>query len=411
MSPREQAPTDDPQLQAPSYAAPNGLAHPRTSHGGRQASGREHPIGHQQVVDIQRARILRAMAEVVAERGVSNVTVAHVVARSGVSRRTFYELFSDREDCFLAAFDDAIQHIAAVVVPAYAESSRWREKIRAGLTALLGLLDCQRGVGRLVFVEALGAGANALERRRRVLDQVIAAVDEGRNEAMQGDGSTPMAAEGVVGGVLAVLHSRLLACPGTAASPRSPAAKQGPRAGGPSPPPAGRGPRIEDPEGDSPVPEGRLLALAGPLMSMIVLPYLGPAVARKELTRPVPARHASPPLGSPDPLRDLDMRLTYRTVRVLMAVAELGGRGSYPSNREVGAAAGMTDQGQTSKLLSRLHRLGLIQNTGIGPSKGAPNAWKLTPKGVEVEKALAGQRTLQPLTNSPQRASGFKVMV
>ena len=65
-------------------------------------------IGAEHVAEIQRARILAAMVDVVAERGAANVTVARVVTRSGVSRRTFYELFEDREDCFLAAFDQAV---------------------------------------------------------------------------------------------------------------------------------------------------------------------------------------------------------------------------------------------------------------------------------------------------------------
>jgi hypothetical protein len=82
------------------------------------------------------------------------------------------------------------------------------------------------------------------------------------------------------------------------------------------------------------------------------------------------------------------MRLTYRTVRVLTAIAELGGRGVHPSNREIGVASGMNDQGQISKLLSRLHRLGLIDNTVAGPGRGAPNAWALTPKGAEIEQAI-----------------------
>jgi AcrR family transcriptional regulator len=307
---------------------------PRPAHNG---------LGRERVSEIQRARMLAALVEVVNERGAANVTVAHIVARSGVSRRTFYELFVDREACFLAAFDDAIKRIAAVVVPAYEEPSRWREKMRAGLVALLELLDYERGTGRLLIVEALGAGAEALERRRRVLTPIITAVDEGRNEAKHSEGPPPMAAEGVVGGVLAVLHSRLTE--GTDAS---------------------------------------LLELTGPLMSMIVLPYLGAAAARKELQRPAPERHAKPRGGSADPLRDLEMRLTYRTVRVLMAVAAHPGS----SNRQVGVASGMQDQGQISKLLSRLHRLGLIQNTGVGPTKGAPNAWTLTAKGAEIEHAI-----------------------
>jgi hypothetical protein len=196
-----------------------------------------------------------------------------------------------------------------------------------------------------------------------VLARVIAAVDEGRTEAKLSDGPAPMAAEGVVGGVLAVLHSRLLACPP-------------PDTGSPSP--AIRGPRTGE---DT---DASLLQLAGPLMSMIMLPYLGVAAARRELQRPVPERHTRPHTGSADPLRNLEMRLTYRTVRVLMAVAAHPGS----SNRQVGVASGMQDQGQISKLLSRLHRLGLIQNTGVGPTKGAPNAWTLTAKGAEIEHAI-----------------------
>ncbi len=88
---------------------------------------REHPAGHEQVVDFQRARIVSAMLEVVLEVGVGSVTVADLVARSGVSRRTFYEVFSDREDCFLAALDGAIERIAAVVVPAYEGEGRTRK--------------------------------------------------------------------------------------------------------------------------------------------------------------------------------------------------------------------------------------------------------------------------------------------
>jgi chromosome segregation and condensation protein ScpB len=86
-----------------------------------------------------------------------------------------------------------------------------------------------------------------------------------------------------------------------------------------------------------------------------------------------------------DPLRDVEMRLTYRTVRVLAAVAEHVGS----SNREIGFASGIGDQGQISKLLTRLHRLGLIENTGAGRTKGAPNAWRLTDKGHDVQNAVS----------------------
>jgi AcrR family transcriptional regulator len=314
---------------------------------------RDNGIAREQVSEIQRARIVAAMVDVASERGAANATVARVVARSGVSRRTYYELFEDREDCFLAAFDEAVKRIAAVVVPAYEQPGRWRAKTRAALTALLGFLDHEPGMARLLIAEALGAGPKALKRRQHTLDQIISVADQGRAEATQGEGPPPLTAEGIVGGVLSLIHSRLLA-------------------------------------GD-----GSLVELLNPLMAMIVLPYLGTAAARRELEQPVPAGHSGGRRVGMDLLRDLDMRLTYRTIRVLLAIGELSGRGSagrresHPSNRKVADAAGIRDQGQVSKLLARLQQLGLIENAGEGRAKGEPNKWTLTQHGNEVHKMLA----------------------
>jgi AcrR family transcriptional regulator/DNA-binding MarR family transcriptional regulator len=299
-------------------------------------------------MEIQRARILAAMVEECCVRGAGNVTVAHVVERAGVSRRTFYELYSDREDCFLAAFDDTLARAARYVLDGCDPQARWAERCRTALTGLLAFLDVERGMGQLLIVGSLGAGARALERRRRVLAQMITVIDEGRNESKAGAELPPLTAEGIVGGVLSVLHSRLL---------------------------------DED--------AGPLLALTGPLMGMIVLPYLGPAAARRELARPVPEKPADAHPAAGNPLGQLEMRLTYRTVRVLMAIA--GHPGS--SNRIVADTAEVTDQGQMSKLLARLQHLGLIQNTGAGPTRGEPNAWTLTDKGWQVQGAIAEQIT------------------
>jgi AcrR family transcriptional regulator len=288
--------------------------------------------------------MLTAMLQEIAERGAANVSVAHVVARSGVSRRTFYEIFADREDCFLAAFDDALGGVAAIVVSAYEESGSWRAKMRRGLTALLECLDNDPGTARMLIVESLAAGPKALERRQRVLAQVVLAVEQGRNEG-RGD-PPPLAGDGVVGGALSVLHARL----------------------------------VEDRT------EG-LLDLLNPLMGMIVLPYLGPASARKEMGRRTPQGLTRRTVPRRDPLQRLEMRLTYRTVCVLRAVAA----NPDASNRVVADEAGISDQGQISKLLSRLQRLELIENTGAGSVRGAPNAWMLTVKGREVQDAIASQ--------------------
>jgi hypothetical protein len=211
------------------------------------------------------------------------------------------------------------------------------------------------GMGQLLVVGSLGAGQRPLERRRRGIAQIIALVDEGRAEFKAGEELPSLTAEGIVGGAVAIVHARLVGEKGTP-----------------------------------------LLALVNPLMSMIVMPYLGPAAARKELERAVPKSRVRVAQVSEHPLRDLDMRLTYRTVRVLMSVGDLGEHGSYPSNREVGEAAGIADQGQISKLLGRLTRLGLIHNKGLAPGKGAPNAWALTAKGQQLERVMRTDSDREP---------------
>jgi AcrR family transcriptional regulator len=324
----------------------------------REARFADGDFGRGHVTEIQRARMIAAMIDVVSERGRSNATVAHVVARSGVSRRTFYEVFEDFEDCFLAALDWSIARASEYVLESHDPSAKWRVRIREALVGLLEFLEDEPAMGRLCIVETLGAGPKVHERRQRAVDLAIAAVDEGRAESKAARSLPPLTGEGVVGGVLSVLHARLL--PGAPVAPRDGRAKKG-----------GRG--------------VSLLELTGPLMGMLVLPYLGPAAAQRESSQAVPARRARPRAASRDPLRDLEMRLTYRTVRVLLSIAEIPGA----SNREVGASAGIDDQGQISKLLSRLEKLGLIENSGAGQVRGAPNAWELTKKGVEVQHLVS----------------------
>jgi AcrR family transcriptional regulator len=313
---------------------PNGLASARDG------------LGPQLMGEIQRARILTAMVQISGEHDRENVTVAQVVKRAGVSRRTFYEIFIDRDDCFLRAFDDGIDRASRYVLDAYDPDARWAERIRTALTGLLSFLDVERGTGHLLIVGSLGAGSEALERRQSVLTQMITLVDEGRKESKVGTEPPLVTAEGIVGGVLSVLHSRLL--------------EDTPR---------------------------RLGELTGPLMSMIVLPYLGPTAARKELGSPVPLVAAKVGTIEGDPLRGIGMRLTYRTICVLMAVAARPGG----SNRQVADSSEIADQGQISKLLARLKRLGLIENTGAASVRGAPNSWVLTNRGWEVQGAIARQ--------------------
>jgi AcrR family transcriptional regulator len=309
-------------------------------------------LGQEQIAQIQRARILGAMYDVVAEQGPGGVTVADIVARSGVSRRTFYEVFSDREDCFLAAFDDALVLASSRVLPAYRGERRWREQIRAGLTSFLRFCDEEPVMARLLVLESLSAGPRALKRRGAVIAHLVAAVDAGRAETKGGEELPPLTAEGVVGGALSIMQKLI-------GSPRRDA----------------------------------FVELTNPLMGMIVMPYLGTAASRRELDRPVagPTGEQAGERPLADPFKHAGMRLTYRTIRVLMAVAE------HPnaSNRQVGELAEIRDQGQISKLLGRLKRIGLIDNGGIAPGQGAPNSWVLTDAGRQMTSSIKAHTEAQ----------------
>jgi AcrR family transcriptional regulator len=297
------------------------------------------------VTEIQRGRMLAAAVDAVDEVGYAGMTVAQVISRARVSRKTFYDVFADREDCFLAAFDQALEQGGELLREAYGTESSWSEGVRSALARLLAAMDEEPALARLVIVEALAAGERVLERRAEAFAALAGAVDRARAEPAALD-PPEVTSEGVVGAVFAVLHSRVLEA------------------------------------GEAP-----LLELLGPLMSMIVLPYLGAGAAEAELRRPspepvrAPARRRRARRG--DPLDGLKMRLTYRTVRVLMVVAEAPGA----SNREIAEGSGIADQGQISKLLNRLARLELVENTGDGQEKGAANAWHLTPRGEAVERA------------------------
>jgi AcrR family transcriptional regulator len=291
---------------------------------------------------MQRRRLLAATVELAYEGGVQALSVATLCERAGLSRRTFYDLFEEREDCLHATFEDAVESVTRTVIAATVESKRWRERVRDGLTALLSLFDREPGIGRLLIVEALGFGPSTLELRRSMLARAAAILDEGRAESRVNREPPPLTSEGVVGAVFSVVHARMLE-------------------------------RDQRP----------LSELTAPLMALIVHPYLGPAVAQRELEltttiEPIIARRLPA-----DPFKDLPIRLTYRTALVLNSIAQTPGA----SSKQVADASGITDPGQISRLLTRLRRNGLIQDTGIGPVKGMARAWSLTERGEGILQA------------------------
>jgi AcrR family transcriptional regulator len=308
--------------------------------------GRRNGLSRDDVTGIQRARLLTGVFDAVQELGYPRTTVAEIIRRAGVSRKTFYDIFSGREDCFVALLEETVARAAIVAGGALYESRHWRVGIRSALGRLLLLMEREPAVARLWLVEATKGGDRVLERRAQAVEHLANLIGEGRDATKSACDPPGAVAEGVVGGALEILHARVVSSP-----------------------------------------EAPLTELLGPLMYLIVLPYLGERVARDELNKPAPEVAPGEPTRAPaaagDPLDGLDMRLTYRTVRVLVVIGERRGA----SNREVAEASGVDDQGQISKLLSRLARLQLIENRGPGQAKGGANAWQLTQRGKHLVRA------------------------
>jgi len=313
-----------------------------------------------QVAEIQRSRLLAAALTVVDELGYGDATVTQITQRARVSRRTFYELFENREECLAAMFEHVLKSIASELAAAELEGLSWLERVRGGLSAILSFFDREPVLARVCVVQSLRGDEHVLERRTEVLGQLAAILDEGSKESARP--VPPLTAEGLVGAIHSILYARLL-------------------------------------KGD----HESLTGLVSDLMGMIALPYLGADKARREHARPAPVLPAAPALAAGsvgdaesferNPLEGIPMRVTYRTALVLRQISEQPGI----SNRQVADQAGVSDQGQMSKLLSRLERFGLIHNTGEGHTKGEPNAWTLTPTGKRVAQSI--------LPNTPTHAS------
>lgn len=289
---------------------------------------------------VQRARAFTALASLADERGLRNVTATQVIERAGISRKSFYQLFADFDECLRAALQDGCTRITAELAAAYySQPASWRERVRAALSALLAFLDADPLTGRLCVVGALGANPDVLRWREWVLRSAARTIDRARDDRESAGEPPRLAGEAAVGTVLSVLHSRMVT--------REPVS-----------------------------------GLLNELMALVVLPYLGASAAERELR--CEQRFEAPKAEPREHFAEAHPRLTYRTLRVLQAVAHAPGA----SNRQVADAADIVDGAQISRLLARLRGLELVENESVGTPNA--NAWRLTPRG-EALAALSGR--------------------
>lgn len=134
---------------------------------GKLPRGR-HGLSREQVTAAQRNRLLEAMARAVAERGYVKTSVATVLRAAGVGRETFYELFSDKQDCFLAAYDAVVDLMLTVTSQALDEDGPALERWSRGLEAYLNTLAAQPALARTFLIEVYAAGPEAMAKRCEV---------------------------------------------------------------------------------------------------------------------------------------------------------------------------------------------------------------------------------------------------
>jgi AcrR family transcriptional regulator len=160
---------------------------------------------------VQRERLLMAAVRAAAELGYRGMNVQDVIDRAGVSRPTFYEHFTNKDDCFVAAFDTGAARLRTRIEEESALGGDvWRDRLRRGLAALLDFTRTEPDIARTVIVEARAADAATVMHRVALLDYFTACIDAQVREHLAGAGDhSPLTAAAVVGGVEALLYSRI----------------------------------------------------------------------------------------------------------------------------------------------------------------------------------------------------------
>jgi AcrR family transcriptional regulator len=160
---------------------------------------------------IQRERLIVAMLSAAADLGYLETNVQDVIDRAGVSRPTFYEHFSNKEDCFLAAFDTSADRLRKKLAAATRRGGDvWRDRVRFALKALLKFANREPATARTMVVEARAASAAAVKRRVELMDEFARCLQTEAGELLPtGAGNNPLTAAGIVGGVESLLYSRL----------------------------------------------------------------------------------------------------------------------------------------------------------------------------------------------------------
>jgi AcrR family transcriptional regulator len=172
-------------------------------------TGGPHGIPRAVVHEVQRGRLLDALAEVIAEEGYLNTTVHKILKRAGISRRTFYEIFTDKEDCFLIAYQEAADHVIALVQRACQLGGTPEVRVQNGLRAVLEFVEREPQVARMCCVEVMAAGEKARARRAKTMEGLTDLVADALEERCEHHGEALLRARVLTGGIHEMVYGSL----------------------------------------------------------------------------------------------------------------------------------------------------------------------------------------------------------
>jgi AcrR family transcriptional regulator len=154
----------------------------------------------------QRERLLAALASCVAEHGYNATTITQITSAASVSRRTFYEHFAGKEECFLASYEALDSYLGTLIDDAVRDESEWSDQVARAFVALIGFLASRPNFARLYLVEAAVVGEGMADAREKTAQRFIALLEPGRKYR----DVDPGIEEGLVGGIVTLLGRRVL---------------------------------------------------------------------------------------------------------------------------------------------------------------------------------------------------------
>lgn len=167
-------------------------------------------LSHEVVAEHQRDRVLAAAIEVIAKRGYNATTIDHIVAAAAIGVGTFYDLFDNKEDCFLQAYEQILGDATARIAASVPGDRPWPEQACAALRALLETIAAEQLQARLALVEVQTAGPRALARYEETIDSAIPLLARGREASALASELPSRLEEAIVGGLVWYLQQRLV---------------------------------------------------------------------------------------------------------------------------------------------------------------------------------------------------------